>query len=372
MGILEIASKPISVDLNTKISEALDLMQKRKIHQVAVLQNGNYYGMFYLKKMLRARVPPSNKVKDVVEKVGTLKPEDSIEKAVKAIVQIGERALPIVKERKLLGIISEKDLMKRIKVESEINVKELISEKLIKVNLNESLAKVRSLMAENNVSRVIVVDNLDYLVGIIDNLQFVEFLKYPKTFEYFTPKELHGLESFLAKDYVRKVQSLEREEFSLRGVVNLLKKYDEVVITEKGIPIGIIVPKDIFKLSFIEPFEKLHISRIKELEPWDAYKLAEIFGNFLKRFERMGIQSLKVDFKYHKEKQKGRKKISLRCTLQMGKKLIRAKAYEWSVVDAAQSVYDVLKRKLIKEREKELEKELRYLRKLKQKELEFK
>ena len=368
MGILEIASKPISVDLNTKISEALDLMQKRKIHQVAVLQNENYYGMFYLKRMLKARVPPSNKVKDVVEKVGTLKPEGSIEKAIKAIVQIGERALPIVKERKLLGIISEKDLMKRIKVESEINVKELITEKVIKVNLNDNLAKVRSLMAENNVSRVIVVDNLDYLVGIIDNLQFIEFLKYPKTFEYFTPKELHGLESFLVKDYMREVQALEKSDFSLRGVVNLLKKHDEVVITENGIPIGIIVPKDIFKLSFVEPFEKLHISRIKELEPWDAYKLAEVFGNFLNRFERMGIQSLKVDFKYHKEKKKGRKKVSLRCTLQMGKKLIKVKAFKWNVLDAAQAVCDVLKRKLIKEKEKELEREIRYLRRLKEKE----
>jgi|GEM_PF-6510063 CBS domain-containing protein/ribosome-associated translation inhibitor RaiA len=370
MGILEIASKPISVDLNSKISEALDLMQKRKIHQVAVLQNENYYGMFYLKQMLKARISPLNKVKDVVEKVGILKPEDSIEKAIKAIVQIGERALPIVKERKLLGIISEKDLIKSIKVESEINVKELISEKVIKVNLNDSLAKVRSLMVENNVSRVIVVDNLDYLVGIVDNLQFIEFLKYPKTFEYFTPKEPHGLESFLAKDYMREVQSIEKDEFSLRGAVNLLKKHDEVVITENGIPIGIIVPKDIFKLTFLQPFEKLHVSRIKELEPWDAYKLTETFGNFLNRFERMGIQSLKVDFKYHKEKKKGRKKVSLRCTLQTDKRVIKVKTFKWNVLDAAQDICEVLKRKLIKEKERELEKEIRYLRKLKEKEFE--
>ena len=107
--------KPVVVDSQSPIREAIDLMKKYGISQLPVKNNGNIFGMVYEIDLLRALATrsggPDDPVKDVAERsVPDISPDESITVLARMFTETSEAVL-VTKGRDLIAVLTKIDLI---------------------------------------------------------------------------------------------------------------------------------------------------------------------------------------------------------------------------------------------------------------------
>ena len=145
------------------------------------------------------------KVKDVFQKkIGYTTPDSTLFDAAKFIFGHKHQGIPVVKlkgkNKKLVGFITEQDIIsqlfpsvsdlfedyvhardfegmeKNVKGVLTKKVKDVMSKKIISIHINEPLLKAESIMKIKDISRLPVVDDKGYLVGIISKVDIFRAL----------------------------------------------------------------------------------------------------------------------------------------------------------------------------------------------------
>ena len=130
-------------------------------------------------------VVPERPVSEIMTtKVVTTRPDDPITKIWDLMVEEDFTGLPVVKDGKLIGMITRFDMLKgtaRIGKESErrsvdskqMPVEKFMSSPLFSVKPDDSVRKATELMLKHDVGRISVVDG-DNLVGIVDRNDLIK------------------------------------------------------------------------------------------------------------------------------------------------------------------------------------------------------
>lgn len=114
----------------------------------------------------------SIKVRDIMSKDLTLVDEGvTVEKAADQMVERGVGCILVRKEDKVVGIITERDIVRRVvakkKEPSKTLVEEIMSKPVIVVRDEVTLEDAAEIMAKNGIRRLPVIDKRNSLVGII-------------------------------------------------------------------------------------------------------------------------------------------------------------------------------------------------------------
>jgi CBS domain-containing protein len=100
----------------------------------------------------------------------TAGPDDTVFAVVKKMLEKEVGSILIVKDDKILGILTEHDLLAKIvykmKDPKKVKAKQIMTEDLLSVTPEKDLYEVAKLMNDNNIRRIPVVDNKK-LMGII-------------------------------------------------------------------------------------------------------------------------------------------------------------------------------------------------------------
>ena len=121
----------LSVSLNESVFDAINLMAQVNIGAILVQDGDTISGIFterdYLQKIaLKSLASKETIVGDVMTSpVISANPEDSIQQCMETMTTCHCRHLPVVKDGKLLGIVSIGDLVKRMLGEKESEVEQL-------------------------------------------------------------------------------------------------------------------------------------------------------------------------------------------------------------------------------------------------------
>jgi CBS domain-containing protein len=100
-------------------------------------------------------------------------PTDSIQKIYTLIMESGFTAFPVVKKKRLVGIISRRDLISSRAVRSALaghaqkTVEDLMKQPVVTIAPDEPVSVAAKLLVQYDVSRLAVLEG-DTLVGIID------------------------------------------------------------------------------------------------------------------------------------------------------------------------------------------------------------
>ena len=105
-------------------------------------------------------------VKDIMTKDPvTIDINSSVKEATRLLSYHNIGRLLVIKDNKLIGIVTDGDLM--IEHERETPIKDFMSENLILINQNQSIKETAKILAENQISGLPVVNDQEDLVGII-------------------------------------------------------------------------------------------------------------------------------------------------------------------------------------------------------------
>jgi CBS domain-containing protein len=122
-------------------------------------------------------------VRDVMNKsLITVEKNDTIRLAIKKMVHGEFGAVVVTENGKPIGILTERDILKSIgneMMEPENKVEIIISTPLIAVNSSASLGEAAEVMLTNNIRRLMVKENDEY-VGIISQRELQRFITESK------------------------------------------------------------------------------------------------------------------------------------------------------------------------------------------------
>jgi CBS domain-containing protein len=122
-----------TIDSSASVFEALKLMADKEIGSLIVIQEENVVGLFterdYARNIiLKGRTSKETQVNEIMSsQVIAVKPEQTTEECMAIMTEKRVRHLPVMKDDKLVGIISIGDLVKAIIEEQQFVIEQLVS-----------------------------------------------------------------------------------------------------------------------------------------------------------------------------------------------------------------------------------------------------
>jgi CBS domain-containing protein len=124
-------NKIFSVEPKTTVFDAIHLMATNKIGSILVMEKEQIVGIFserdYMNNIiLEGRTSKETKIKDVMtQKVTFITPDMSIEEGLAVMTEKGCRHLPVLDNRKLIGVVSMGDLVRKVIELQKIQIQSL-------------------------------------------------------------------------------------------------------------------------------------------------------------------------------------------------------------------------------------------------------
>jgi len=345
MNVSEIMETDIfTLSPEDSISKALYLMAEKSIHQIPVIEeDSKYLGMIFAKQILNSSAQASSKVKSFVVKTPTVGPDYDVEKTAQLVVGSGNRALPVLIKEKLVGIVSETDIVStadfgRAMVDEIMSGAIVIEETTL---LSEALAKMR----RYNISRLPVISTKGMLRGTLNILHICQIIANPRE----RTNKSAAISGLIASIKDVKVKDLMKEAVSaqpgtkLNGIAGHFKKNEEVIVVGEGRPMGIVTPKDALELVLPKKSNAAVIQTAHFEDEKDRIDVQQQVERFLKKIQGRleDVQSIVVYADKHKSR-----KYSLRIRLITSKGVIIAKAVGYDPISAAKELIDKLDSRL--------------------------
>ncbi|MEM5874981.1 MAG: CBS domain-containing protein [Candidatus Aenigmatarchaeota archaeon] len=327
---------------NSSISKAVELMVKNRIHQIPII-NKNFDGMIYIKDILKVKSDlTKTSVRKIVKKTAHLEENYDLEKAIKILLEVGERALPVLKNGKVVGILSEVDIITKGIDVSGIKVEEIMN-KPITIQESESLKKAIRIMEKYNISSLPIINWEEKLTGCINIFSFVELMAKEKgSIESLrSAKEKTSFFNNPVKNFSFNPITCKKED-EISKIVKYFENYEEIIVIEKEKPIGIIKPRDILYLFFKKEKTPLIVHGIK-------YEEAEnILGSSLEKWNKLGVEKvlLSIEKIGTREKYEGKIKVFTK------RKSFILSSFSYDKNSLLKELRDLTDRKIIQEKEK--------------------
>ena len=353
----------VSVEAGEYVGRAAKILTEKKIHNVAVFENGEYAGLFGYKQLLRmhTRDPESLKVKTGVKNhllhPPKISPDASLIDVADYMYRLNYKALPVFSEGKLEGIISEQDVIRALADSNEISkkaAKEFMTPMPYSVTQSECLGKAVSIMRDNNLSRVPVTDVDGKVVGVVESTDLMRMVvskeRYGRDEELstsgaaYTPKEV-ALDAVPVKSVMQENPLLSNENDLLKDKISELNKRPEIstiIVVDNNLnAVGIISPKDIIHhIASLKEKEVLYvqISGLESIDSIDSFQKEEMHKTIdttVKKLARaFNIHNIAIHAKAYQTEGK-RSKYVMRCRIKTDKGFVSVKEVGWDPVDVS-------------------------------------
>jgi CBS domain-containing protein/ribosome-associated translation inhibitor RaiA len=334
----------VTLTSDDTIARALNLMADRSINQIPIVdEKGKYLGMIFAKQIINSTAQPSSKLKGYIINTSTLSRDHDVERAAELIIGSGNRAVPVVENGELVGIISETDLVSTADFGHAI-VDEVMSGAIV-IEENTLLGDAISKMRRYNISRLPVINTKGILRGTLSMLDIAKIIATPRER---TSKSAAisggtaGIKDVKVKDITRRALSVERGT-KLNIMIDHFMQNEEVVVVGDGRPMGIVTPKDALELILpkkgSEPI--IHMAHFEDRQ--DRIEIQEQLVRFLKKIQgKLGdVRSIVVYADKHKTR-----KYSLRTRLITSNGVIDAKAVGYDPLSASKELVARLERRI--------------------------
>lgn len=171
------------------VSAAMDTVTEARL-AIAIAQEGGI-GIVHKNLTAQQQAAEVSKVKrhesGVVRDPIVIEPELTVRQVIHLTQQHKISGLPVVKNGKVVGIVTNRDLRFENNLDQAISKIMTPRERLVTVTEEDSLDVAKSLMHKHRLERVLVLDNQDRLCGLITVKDIQKATEHP-----FASKDVHG------------------------------------------------------------------------------------------------------------------------------------------------------------------------------------
>ena len=351
-----------------KVSEVLSRMKKYHLRELPVLDGSRPIGFVgYSSLLLRRSLPLSARVDQVMLPVPRLLEDMKVTNAVEEMMSSGVRSAPVVRNEKIVGMLSRADLIKLVTEADQLKsklVREVMTANPQTVGPHEGIRRAEILMKNLMEKTLPVVDENGKLVGSISMRDVLDV--------GWNPKDRQPMDHVVGREREApdvKVDGVMNEEpitvspdDTLETAARTMLDSDiaTVFVEEGGKLAGVISQADLME-QIISLKEKegvyVQITGWDEQDPEVLDTLYEQIEKSMNRVNKIKRHSPRV-FTVHiaKHRIEGfRAKYSIQARLTTDHGMYYAKASEWSLFKTMDMTLDYIEKSIKKEHEKDIE-----------------
>jgi CBS domain-containing protein/ribosome-associated translation inhibitor RaiA len=335
-------SKIISLNLDDSVARALSVMHNNNINQVPLVDNNkNYKGMIFAKDFLLVNTMPEAKLKTFVSTTPVLGPSYSIEKCAQLIVATGKRALPVLENNKIIGIVSETDVALTADFGHAI-IDEVMSGAIV-IEEDNTLGVGLSKIRRYNISRLPVINLRGILQGVINALDIIKILATPRERATKSPGvgTMSTIREVKIKDISRRAVSVERGT-KINHISGFFRRNEEIVVVGEKRPIGIVTPKDLLELILPKDSgPSIHMAHLENNEA--RREIEEEMKRFVRKIQGKleNIHQVVIYVDKHKTR-----KYSIRARMITATGVVEAKAVGYDPLSASKELISRFDRRI--------------------------
>ncbi|GER93978.1 hypothetical protein A45J_1736 [hot springs metagenome] len=233
------------------IGYALNLMVSNNIRRIIVVdKSGSFIGVITQQDMVKHLEDDfyrsTLKIRHVIEKMQPLiyiDQDSSLNDAIKKMIENKVSAVPILKDSKAVGIITEKDILKVVKNGISLNslASEFMSHPVITVRLDEPVTHAVEIMNTKNIRRVVVVNSNSTAVAIVTHRDLLRNLE--STYTEFIERKLKHTKDILnfLPEMVMEIIDAEEGQAIIWANERALNRFGMTIINK---PITDFIPSD--------------------------------------------------------------------------------------------------------------------------------
>ena len=324
---------------------------------------GMYKGIISRRWIIRSSFDASGtKVKTLTRSAPSVTLHDPLSKVAKLMIESEIRQLPVYSGETLLGFVTDEDVIHGTVMEQwgNTHVEEIMTKKPFVIEEDESVGAVLSLFKSEGISHVPIVRE-GKLVGIVSFYDIIENIFQPKT--RMTRGELVGEKvpalSIPAKGIMVKPVVTVLPATKLREASEQMHKFEisSLVVVSKGRPVGIITKRDFLELlaQMEKPVRRLMVQfSVKDVEI-DEFQRGFImadFESFAGRYgETLESGTLFVYMKTHGTNFKGDQLIHCRLQFRTRKGSFFSSSEGWNAEHTFRLALDRLEGQIVKSTE---------------------
>jgi CBS domain-containing protein len=373
-SVRDVFSKKFStVHENDTLSRCLDLFKKEMPPVIAVLDNKDKYaGIITRRWIIRSRLDPSaTKVKTLMRPAPKVDPDVTLGRAAKLMIQSGVRQLPVFEGRKLLGFVTDENIIHGAvtKEWGNTEISEVMTKAPYTIEANRSVGAVLSLFREHGISHAPVMDE-GKPAGIISVQDIIKHAFRPERHQ--TLGEIVGEKvptlSIPARGIMTQPVIAVQPKTTLKEAEKKMHDHDIsclVVLSQEKL-VGIVT-----KLDFLEPISQMEVSDRKftvqfavkdvKVNPDEQSFMMDEFEAFARKYKDVfEAGTLFTYIKTHGTNHKGVPLIHCRLQLRTGKGSFFSSGEGWGVEPTFRVALDRLDKRIL--RSKELEHDPTYAR----------
>ena len=201
------------------ISSAMDTVTESRM-AIALAQQGGI-GIVHRNLTIEQQADEVDKVKRsesgmIVDPV-TMSPDDRVSDAVEVMRKYKISGVPITKNKKLVGILTNRDLRFETRLDVPIS-KVMTKENLITVPVGTTLEEAEQILHEHRVEKLLVVDDQYLLRGLITVKDIQKKLKYPLAAKDSQGRLRVGAAIGATGDYLERAQEMARTKVDLLAI----------------------------------------------------------------------------------------------------------------------------------------------------------
>jgi len=354
----------INVHEDDTLSSCLSLFKEKMPPVLVVLDSEDKYaGVIARRWIIRSRLDPSlTKVKTLTRPAPAVTLHDSLSKAARLMIESEIRQLPVYSGEKLLGFITDEDIIHGAVMEKWGNttVEEIMTKKPFAVEEDESVGAVLSLFREHGISHAPVVSS-GKLVGMISIHDIIVHIFQPRQRQ--TVGEIVGEKvpvlSIPVKGIMTKPVITVLPETKLKDAEKKMHKFDisSLVIVKKRRPVGMVTKRD-----FLEPIAQMEMARrrltvqfsVKDVKINEVQRhfIMDDFQSFASRYkETLEAGTLFVYMKTHGTNYKGDQLVHCRLQLRTRKGSFFSSSEGYGVEATFQAALDKLDKQILRSQE---------------------
>jgi CBS domain-containing protein len=307
--------KTVSPDYS--VSKTISIMEKHGVKEVPVIDGKKFMGIIDMNSIIKSvKASPEMKVKSKIVNYPIVGPESGVEECITLMVSSGIEFLPVVEKGKLIGVISDYDILKQKRINGVVS--EVVRSKVPSCSTDDTVGTAMKFMRSSGVDRLAVVEEgvCIGMVLLIDILRKTH-IEHKKGGVRDLGGEMKKTMAFPVLGIMRDIKNKVYPDTDLSSALSTMldQNLRGVPVTNmENRPVGILLRKDILS-RMITPSKKGLTVRVSGRGDFDRDEvIATVESQLKKGHHYKRLREIKVHVKqiHSSEGSEGKYEISMR------------------------------------------------------------
>jgi CBS domain-containing protein len=358
MDITDIATRDdVEVDASERLAKVRAIFERENPKGVIVTNSGSYSGVITEQQLLQSHVEDSTKASAMAESAPKIDRTADVRDVARMLVEGGTKVAPVFEGDDLWGMITANAILEAVLDNLDVlSVDQIYTENVVTVTEDTNIGHAISLLRENGISRLPVVNERGNLTGMVTTHDIIDVAVRDMDKATYGDRagDIERVLDIPVYDVMRSPVTTIEIGQSVRDAVELMLEHDYggLVITppdEDALVAGVLTKTDVLRaLTFTEEeYLDVQITNIDLLDTLQRETIRQNIEKVVDKYQRMNVEHAHVRFQKHKEKLRGTPLIQCQIRLRTNQGQVAGSGEGYGAESAFRVALDRLERNVL-------------------------